>query len=533
MSKTAFINAKVYVEKGCYAQAVFQEDGWIKAVGSSDEILALAGEDAEIIDCEGRTIVPGFNDSHMHILQVGMAMTQLDLSACKSVEDVIETGRQYIKDNPGIKGIFTQSWNDDLFDPDKKRLPDKHDCDAISTEIPVFLGRICGHSAAVNSLILQKMGLDKDHHTIEGGEVVLGPDGEPNGYLFEAAQAEARLAVPQMTVEEAKAYYRKAMKYGVEHGMTTTQSNDYTTVAPKAIVKAALEDLYGSGEAPMRYVSQCGCENMQQAVEFVEEDWGRKVGLMEYGPAKMFKDGSLGARSAMMRNGYADDPDAQGVDRIADSEQMAMIQYFQDHGVTIATHCIGDEAIDVTQKMYAKAAGTENKYRHNIIHYQITDMDMVKFTKDHNILVSYQPVFLQYDLHIVESRCGHELAMQSYCFKTAKDMGIHASYGTDSPVENCNPLANIYCAVTRKDFKGQPPEGWNPAECVDVETAIDAYTYESAYAEFKEGVKGRIKPGFYADMVVLDKDIFTCDPMEIKDILPVLTMVDGKIVYRK
>ncbi len=269
MSKTAFINAKVYVEKGVYAQALLQEDGWIKAVGSSEEILALAGADAEQIDCGGRTMVPGFNDSHMHILQVGMAMTQLDLSACRSVEDMIETGRQYIKDNPGIKGIFTQSWNDDLFDPDKKRLPDKHDCDAISTEIPVFLGRICGHSAAVNSLILQKMGLDKDHHTIEGGEVVLGPDGEPNGYLFEAAQAEARLAVPQMSVEEAKAYYRKAMQYGVEHGMTTTQSNDYTTVAPKSIVKAALEDLYSKGEAPMRYVSQCGCENMQQAVEFV------------------------------------------------------------------------------------------------------------------------------------------------------------------------------------------------------------------------------------------------------------------------
>ena len=283
----------------------------------------------------------------------------------------------------------------------------------------------------------------------------------------------------------------------------------------------------------MRYVGQCGCENMQQAVEYVRDDWGRKVGLMEYGPAKMFKDGSLGARSAMMRNGYADDANAKGVDRISEDEQLAMIQFFQDKGVTVATHCIGDGAIDVTQKMYAQVAGTENKYRHNIIHYQITDMDMVKFTRDHNILVSYQPVFLQYDLHIVESRCGHDLAMQSYCFKTAKEMGIHASYGTDSPVENCNPLANLYCAVTRKDFKGQPLEGWNPAECMSVEDAVDAYTYESAYAEFKEGVKGRIKPGFYADLVVLDKDIFTCDPMEIKDVLPVLTMVDGKIVYRK
>ena len=533
MSKTAFFNAKVYIEKGVYAEAVLQEDGWIKMVGTTGEILSMAGYDAEKIDCGGKTIIPGFNDSHMHILQVGFAMQQLDLSKCRSVEDIIEAGRKYIADNPGCPGIFTQSWNDDLFDPDKKRLPDKHDCDAISTEIPVFLGRICGHSAAVNSLILEKMGLDRDHHTIEGGEVVLGEDGEPNGYLFEAAQADARLCVPFMNVENAKSYFRNAMQYAVSHGMTTTQTNDYTTVADKNIVKEALEELYGSGEAPLRYVVQAGCENMQQLEEYIAEDWGRKVGLMEYGPVKMFKDGSLGARSAMMRNGYADDPKAQGVDRIDVPTQKAMIQYCEDHGAQVVTHCIGDGAIDVTQRLYAEVAGKENKHRHSIIHYQIPDMDMVDFTRDNNILVSYQPVFLEYDLHIVESRCGRELAMQSYCFRTAVEKGIHASYGTDSPVEDCNPFLNVYSAVTRKDFNGEPAGGWNPAECVDVETAIDCYTAESAYAEFKEGVKGRIKPGFYADLVVLDKDIFTCDPMEIKDILPVLTMVDGKIVYRK
>lgn len=533
MSKTAFFNAKVYVEKGVYAEAVLQEDGWIKAVGTTGEILTLAGYDAEKIDCGGKTIIPGLNDSHMHICQVGFAMQQLDLSKCKSVEEMVEAGRKYLADNPGCQGLFTQSWNDDLFDPDKKRLPDKHDCDAISTEIPVFLGRICGHSAAVNSLILEKMGLDKDHHTIEGGEVVLGEDGEPNGYLFEAAQADARLTIPAWTVDDVKGFYKMAMEYGVSHGMTTTQSNDYTTVAPKALIKEALEDLYGSGEAPMRYVGQCGCENMKQLEEYIAEDWGRKVGLMEYGPVKMFKDGSLGARSALMRDGYADAPGVKGVDRIEESVQKAMIQYAQDHGAQVVTHCIGDGAIDVTQKMIADVAGTENKLRHSIIHYQITDMDMVKFTRDHNILCAYQPVFLEYDLHIVEDRCGHDLAMSSYCFRTAHEMGIHASYGTDSPVEDCNPFLNLYCAVTRKDYNGFPEGGWNPAECVDVETAIDAYTYESAYAEFKEGVKGRIKPGFYADLVVLDKDIFTCDPMEIKDILPVLTMVDGKIVYRK
>ena len=237
MSKTLFYNAKVYLERDTFAEAVYQEDGWIKAAGSNAEVCALAAEDAEKIDCGGKTIIPGFNDSHMHILQVGFAMQQLDLSKCKSVEDIIAAGRKYIADNPGCPGIFTQSWNDDLFDPDKKRLPDKHDCDAISTEIPVFLGRICGHSAAVNSLILEKMGLDKDHHTIEGGEVVLGEDGEPNGYspsfraklynnAIEGADADALSAVETVSCTRGGSAGSLCDAGGKRHAKSQKQSDD-------------------------------------------------------------------------------------------------------------------------------------------------------------------------------------------------------------------------------------------------------------------------------------------------------------------
>ena len=133
----------------------------------------------------------------------------------------------------------------------------------------------------------------------------------------------------------------------------------------------------------------------------------------------------------------------------------------------------------------------------------------------------------------MEKLCGKELASTSYAFGTLLRMGVHLSYGTDCPVEDCNPFPNIYIAVTRKDRQGRPAGGFYPGECVDVETAIDAYTMESAYAEFQEDVKGRLKPGYYADMVLLDRDIFTVDPMEIKDILPVMTVVGGKVVYQR
>ena len=136
-------------------------------------------------------------------------------------------------------------------------------------------------------------------------------------------------------------------------------------------------------------------------------------------------------------------------------------------------------------------------------------------------------------MHAVESRCGKELSSTSYAFKTARGMGLACAYGTDAPVVDPNPFDNLYSAVTRKDLKGWPEGGWNPQECVDRETAVDCYTYDSAFFEFREGVKGRLKSGFYADLTILDKDIFTCAEGEIRNIRPVLTMCAGKITYRK
>ncbi|MBR5001135.1 MAG: amidohydrolase family protein, partial [Firmicutes bacterium] len=175
----------------------------------------------------------------------------------------------------------------------------------------------------------------------------------------------------------------------------------------------------------------------------------------------------------------------------------------------------------------------KNVHRNALVHCQITDKELLQRIADMDVPVMAQPVFLDYDMTIVEDRCGKDLASTSYAFGTLLRKGAHLSYGSDCPVESCNPFWNIYQAVTRKDMDGNPEGGFRVHEAVDVETAIDAYTLESAYAEFEEDKKGRIKEGMYADLLILDTDIFTCDPMDIKDILPVLTMVGGKIVYQK
>ena len=206
----------------------------------------------------------------------------------------------------------------------------------------------------------------------------------------------------------------------------------------------------------------------------------------------------------------------------------------REHGMQVATHAIGDAACKETIECYEKAfVDGENKLRHALVHCQITDREILDRIVEKDIYVMAQPIFIDYDMTILEKLCGKELASTSYNFGTLLREGAHLSYGTDCPVEDCNPFDNLYMAVTRKDRNGKPEGGFFPAECVDVETAVDAYTLESARNEFQEDRKGRLKPGYYADLVVLDRDIFTVDPMEIREILPVMTMVGGKVVYKR
>lgn len=235
----------------------------------------------------------------------------------------------------------------------------------------------------------------------------------------------------------------------------------------------------------------------------------------------------------MVRKEYEDDPGNFGVETTTNEEMDVLCKMAANAGLQVVTHVIGDAAIEAVVENYEKVSPAGNPLRHSLVHCQITDKPLLERIAEDNILIQYQPVFLDYDMHAVVSRCGRELSSTSYAFKTARDLGIHVSYGTDSPVEDLNPFPNIYHAVTRKDKDGWPMFGFYPQEKVTVEEAIDDYTIGSAYCEFKEKLKGRIKPGYLADMVVLDKDIFTCDPDEIYDMEPVMTFIGGELVYQK
>ncbi len=538
--KTILCHAKVYVEKGCYAQAVLVEDGLIAKVGTDEEIMSCKEDGMQVIDCGGRTLIPGLNDSHLHFMQFGETLNQAQIDGVSSIDEMIRICREFAEKHPERvrDGLHAIGWNQDLF-IDDKRIPDRHDLDKISTEFPIVLERVCGHIVSTNTKLIEMLGIDGDSPQFPDGDFLIGEDGYPNGIFTANACNIAKAIIPDFTLQERREILLDTMKYAVSHGLTSVQSNDVgTTFMDGPAAFKLFHDIYDKGEALIRYRHQVCFNDLEAFSEYLEkgefaqgkyepDSW------LTLGPLKLFKDGSLGARTALMKDGYVGDSENHGLEWIKPDEMEKYCQLAKKHNLQVVTHVIGDAAIERTVDCYEHAfIDGENKLRHALVHCQITDEKLLDRIAEKGILVFAQPIFLDYDMSIVEELCGKELASTSYAFGTLQRKGAHVSYGTDCPVEDCNPFPNIYMAVTRKNRNGKPDGGFYPSECVDVETAIDAYTIESAYGEFMEDRKGRIKEGYYADLVLLDRDIFTVDPMEIKDILPVMTMVGGKIVYQ-
>lgn len=511
--KQILFNSKIYIEKGHFQEAILIKDGIIEAIGSNEEIRSLADKDTVIIDCHGLTMIPGLNDSHLHLMQFAEASSQAQIENCKSIDEIILICREFIAQHPDkvINGLHSSGWNQDLF-TDDKRIPDCHDLDKISTEIPVVLERVCGHIVSANSKAIEMLGTDR----------------HPDGIFTGESTFHIRSVIPDFTYDECRELIIKAMKYAVSCGLTSLQSNDVGSM-PLSLEDSykLFHDIYESGEGLLRYRHQSTFDSIDEfrhhltSGEYAKGTYP-ETSWLTLGPLKLFKDGSLGARTALLKNSYPGS-DAHGLEWLSDKEMDAYCKLASANGVQVITHAIGDAAIQSCIDCYKKSSP---KLRNAVVHCQITDQSMVDEINSNKILVMAQPIFIDYDKSIVNDLCGKELASSSYAFDAYK--GNLLSYGTDSPVEDLNPFPNIYAAVTRCGMDG---ESFYPEHAVDVDAAIDAYTYGSAYAEFAENKKGRLKPGYYADLVLLDKDIFTIPHDQIKTIKPFLTMVGGKIVF--
>ena len=533
--QTAVVNAKVYMEAGRFASALLIEDGVIQKTGETDEILNAADCTAQVIDAGGRLVLPGMNDSHQHLFNLGRRLSTLNLSGARSIDDVIAMGRQFIAEHPEARGgLRAAGWNQDYF-TDEKRLLNRFDLDRISAEIPLFFTRICGHIGAANSAALQKAGITAQTPQPEGGRFGTLPDGTPDGIFNEHALDMMDDVIPPETEEQCLRQVLKALGYAVSVGLTSVQSND-AGQGDGGLAFRMMRRLRDEGRLPLRYRHQVSFTSPEAFSEYLGNEYAPELNddRLSVGPLKLFKDGSLGARTALLRSDYCDDPGNRGVEALTDGEMDALCALAQRHGVQVITHVIGDGAVQKTLDTYEKVLdGRPNDLRHGLVHCQITDRAQLERIGRLGILTLAQPIFLHYDSHIVESRVGHDLAQTSYAFKTLAELGSPVSFGTDSPVEDCNPFPCIAAAVTRQDPDGFPEGGYVPAERMSVAQAVDCYTAGSAYAEFCERKKGRLQPGFWADLIIVDRDIFEIDPRQIGQTQVLLTMTGGEVVYRR
>lgn len=531
---TLIFNAKIYVERNRFEEAMLIDEGVIQALGSNDEMLEKYGKTASLYDAQHRTIIPGFNDSHLHLMNKGVALAAVDLAGANSIEEVIRRARRYIEENqiPAGTLVHGMGWNQDYFE-DEKRLLTRHDLDRISTVHPIIFERTCIHIIACNTLALERAGVTLETPVNAGGAIDRDERGL-TGILRENACIQVSYLLQNRSVEEKKSLIRRAIAHALQYGITSVQTCDlYPGTWPST--HQAFEEVLS--ETPvLRVYHQFNGLTAEDVHTFCQA--GHRTGsgstFNRIGPLKVFVDGSLGARTAALRRPYHDDPSTRGILTL-DREQLdALLASARQYDCSMIAHAIGDDAVTTVLDAFEGACeGGANPKRLGVVHVQITDHELLERFANMGAVAYVQPIFLDYDIGIVADRVGDELAATSYAFGTLRDKGVHVAFGTDSPVEDMNPFDNLYCAVTRQRKSGEPEGGFGPQERFDMMQAIDAYTLEGAYCEFEEHRKGRLMPGYLADLVVLDQDLFTIDASLIRQTKAVATMVDGRWVFER
>ena len=536
-------NAKVYLERGHFAEAVLVLGDKIAAVGTNAEILALAAG-TEKFDAGGRLLLPGFNDSHLHLYNYGSNIHNIRAYDVTSIDELVKHGKEQIDSMNAPPGsvVTGVGWNETMFtterSSDEKRHPNRYDLDRISTEHAVIIDRVCRHSVCCNSLALKMAGITRDTPQVEGGKMDVDTHGEPLGIFRENAIPAIKAIIPPYTADELERLLLHAMRHALENGLTSVSSNDITGENYQSIVDTYIK-IFTKHGLHLRLNMQCSVEEDAAFDEFINRGWITKASMghpcLTMGPLKLFADGSLGSRTALLRNPYNDEPSTGGLRVHIPEEMDTLVQKAHHAGLQVAIHAIGDAGIEQAINSLEKAiGGKKNELRHAIVHCQITDLPLLERMAKSDILAFVQPIFLAHDLYMLEDRVGKELASSSYAWATMEKLGIKTSYGTDCPVESMSPIECIACAVNRHDVStGYPEGGVYPDECVDVYTAVDAYTAGSAYATFEENRKGRIRQNYLADMVLLDRDIFTIPKNEIREAKVIWVIAGGNMLEKK
>jgi len=523
-------NAKIWtVDKSLpMAQAVAVLGDRIVAVGSSADVDAWRGRNTHVIDADGKMLLPGFNDAHVHFVSGGTQLDSIQLNDATSSQEFARRIRERAKVTAKNEWILGGNWDETKWNPPE--MPTKELIDALTPDTPVFVSRYDGHMGLANSVALRLAGITVKTPDPPGGTIVRDAQGNPTGALKDAATDYIEKVIPPLSHDQRVKAAKRALAYAASVGVTSVQHMD-ASYADIAVYSELLE----RGELTTRiYTAPLITLVEDQAKVGVRHAFGGPY--LRIGALKAFADGSLGSGTAYFYEPFLN----QGNNRGLLSDEMQPISLMRDRymtadaaGLQICTHAIGDEGISTILDLYAdvvKAHGEADR-RFRIEHAQhMAAKDFDRFAQLH-VIASVQPYHAIDDGRFAESHIGHDRASRTYAFRTFLDHGVRLAFGTDWEVAPLDPLLTVYAAVTRATLDGKNPNGWFPEQKLSVAETIEAYTMGSAYAEFQESEKGSITPGKLADMVLLSDDIFSIDPASIRDTKVLKTFVGGKLVY--
>lgn len=528
-------NAKIFTidPSNPLATAVAIRGEYIVAVTSNQEIgRYIENGKTTVIDANNHLVVPGFNDAHLHFISGGYSLMNLDFRYITDIGIIQKMVREKAEQSKPGELIKGGGWDHELFP--NKEWPTKRILDQVASQNPVILSRTDGHSVWVNSMVLELSAITKDTPDPPGGTIVRYPDtGEPTGILKETAQdlIDSSKFKP-LSTEDRRNKDAQALELALEAarrtGVTSIQHlNGYWDL---------FQEFKDQGKLTARVTFNLWLtEDENKLKEYIElrKKFPGAGNWIRFGYLKGFIDGTLGSGTALMFKPFSDDPDTSGLAQMPYELLEKKVMAADKLGFQIGIHAIGTKGNHWILNAYEKAQQANGKRdsRHRSEHAQIlTDQDIPRFARL-GVIASMQPTHCITDKRFAEKRIGSERCRGAYAWKRLLDTGARLAFGTDWSVEPIDPLEGLYAAVTRKDRAGESGEGWFPDQKLAMEKAIELYTTGSAYAEFTENRKGRIKKGMLADMVIFDRDLLSIPPEDIMKTRVVYTIVGGKVVY--
>ena len=522
--KKIFYNGPIITmeEKQLSVEAVGIEGEKIIAVGTLDDVKKELGDEYDFIDLEGKTLLPGFIDSHLHPTAFMFSLLNLDLSKIKSLEELQELLKETAEKKQEGELIIGLKLNEEMFDD--PILPTRWDLDTVCPKNPVFISRYDGHIGIGNTKALELVGITAETDVSNVGEIRKNEEGELTGVIGENALVKIFPEIIKMIMpnpEILKEVAIEAFLLLAQKGITSLHgifSLEVETPLYRLIQKEVLQNWYGIINTPK--------PKKLRRLKKPPLDGGKEDSKFKIGGWKGYLDGTLGAKTAYMFEPFSDAPDMSGFCVTDEADMYNQMKEAHENGFQIAIHTIGDKGnricVDLFKRLLEESP--RENHRHRIEHASMLTSDVIRDIQKYKLIVSSQPPFINSEYTWLEKRLGKERCKYIYPFRSVTHSGITLASGSDCPVEDPDIILGLHALVTRN--------GFIPEECLTMEEALKTYTINGAYAAFEENIKGSIKAGKLADMVILDRNPLEVIDEDIKNIKVIETIIRGKSVYK-